>query len=474
MGILNPSGGMMNVIRCDMQQYLVWKWRPYNSKKDEADPNQRSNAIRMGSSLRVKDGEMAIFVYSKKDGTSNQEVIFGPYDDIIKTSNFPILSNLIGLAYGGGSPFQAECYFINLANNIQIKFGIPYFDVFDPRFPDLGVPVSARGSFTFKIDDYKAFIANNRLINFELDTLKTQLRSVSIRKVKSKIISFPSSKNIPLVQIEAHIDDINEQIKKELETEFFEIYGLKTRAFDIEAIEINKQSQNYIDLKNLTFDIVRDTTRRQVELNLRNLEDTQRINTTNMEETLRIQRQEMQRAQRLQSESANLAAHQIDRQAQVMTAMADGMAAGAMNNASIGGPVGNSGGFNPVNLMTGMAVGSALGGQMSNMINQVGSQWGQQQTPPPNPAQTQAATPPPLPSKQYYVYVNNTQNGPLTRQQISQLAQQGFISPSTPVWHEGLTEWIPAQNSDLADIFTQPTPPPPSCPPAPPVNPQII
>ena len=30
------EGGFMDVIRCDEQEYLVWKWRPkVNSKRDE-------------------------------------------------------------------------------------------------------------------------------------------------------------------------------------------------------------------------------------------------------------------------------------------------------------------------------------------------------------------------------------------------------------------------------------------------------
>ena len=118
----------MDVIRCDEAEYLVWKWRPSGQ---EANSTNRENAIRYGSSLRVKDGEVAVFVYQQKNGTL-QDFIVGPYDDTIKTANFPILSSIVGLAFGGASPFQAEVYFINLQGNNQIKFGIPFFDVTTP------------------------------------------------------------------------------------------------------------------------------------------------------------------------------------------------------------------------------------------------------------------------------------------------------------------------------------------------------
>ena len=191
------EGGMMDVIRCDEQEYLVWKWRP----SGEANSTKKENAIRYGSSLRVKDGELAVFVYQQKDG-SMQDFIVGPYDQTIKTANFPILSSIVGLAFGGASPFQAEIYFINLSGNIQVKFGIPYFDVFDPRFMDFAVPMAARGTITFNVTDYKGFIKLNRLINFELEDFNKQIKDAVTKYVKGIITNIPSEKGIPVLQME--------------------------------------------------------------------------------------------------------------------------------------------------------------------------------------------------------------------------------------------------------------------------------
>ena len=44
------EGGLMDVIRCDEQEYLVWKWRPSGA----ANSTNKENAIRVSSSLRVK------------------------------------------------------------------------------------------------------------------------------------------------------------------------------------------------------------------------------------------------------------------------------------------------------------------------------------------------------------------------------------------------------------------------------------
>ena len=59
------AGGFMDVIRCDEPSYLIWKWHP---KGSEPGNNNRENAIRWGSSLRVKDGEVAVFVYNQPNG----------------------------------------------------------------------------------------------------------------------------------------------------------------------------------------------------------------------------------------------------------------------------------------------------------------------------------------------------------------------------------------------------------------------
>ena len=54
MGLFNKKneGGLMDVIRCDEPTYLIWKWQPAGA----GDPNssKKENAIRYGSSLRVK------------------------------------------------------------------------------------------------------------------------------------------------------------------------------------------------------------------------------------------------------------------------------------------------------------------------------------------------------------------------------------------------------------------------------------
>lgn len=428
----------MNTIRCDEPEYLIWKWRP----SGEANSTKRENSIRWGSSLRVKEGEVAVFVYKQKDGTMH-DFIEGPFDQTIKTANFPILSSIIGLAYGGDSPFQAEVYFINLANTVQVQFGIPFFDVFDPRFLDFGVPTAVRGSITFNIPDYKAFIKQHRLINFDLDDFYDQVKDAVCMRVKSYVSNAPTDYGLPVIQLERRISELSDIIKSKLRDDFAEDFGIYIKRLDINAIEIDKTSRGYAELREITADQQRRTISAQTDINIRNLDDMQRINATNMEETLRIQREEAQRAQRLQTETNFIGAHALNQQTEVLKTGMQSL--GEMSNVNLGG-----GGMNPAGMMTGMMLGGAMGNQMAGMMNQMGGQMYQSMQ-----------APPPMPTSQYYVAVNGQQSGPYGVQQLQQFAAQGLFTAQSLVWKQGMAGWEQACNvAELAQLFMAATPPP--------------
>lgn len=437
------SGGLMNVIRCDEKEYLVWKWRP---EGQEVNSTSRENAIRYGSSLRVKDGEVAVFVYKQKDGTC-QDYIVGPHDDTIKTANFPVLAGIVGMAFGGESPFQAEVYFINLAGNNQIRFAVPYFDVFDPRLPDHGVPMAVRGTLTFNLTNYQEFIKLNRLVNFDLEDFKRQVRDAVIKYVKGVVVNIPSDLGIPAVQMERRILDINDKVSAYLKPRMEQDFGVNLKGLDIAALDMDKESPGYQELHRLTAVNTARTMEAQTDVNIKNLQDTQAINAENMAETMRIQREEMQRAQQLQTQTNFMGAHALNLQAEVLKT-------GAENLGAMGTMGGGEGGMNPAGMMTGMMMGGAMGQQMAGMMNNMGQQMQQGMN-----------TPPPIPNVQYHIAVNGAQSGPFNLQQLAAMAASGQINMQTYVWKQGMPGWELAGNvAELQGIFAPP-PPPPGCPP---------
>lgn len=445
MGIFGngKSGGLINVIRCDEKDYLVWKWRPIGQPLNSTS---RENAIRWGSSLRVKDGEMAVFVYQQPNGTI-EEFIKGPYDGVLETSNIPVIANIVQTLYGGYSPFQADIYFINLQKNNQIAFAVPYFDMFDPRYPDFGIPMAVRGRLTFNISNPEEFIKLNRMVDFSLQDFETQIKNAIVRYVKDSVIRMPAELGIPLIQIEKEIGQVNERVISVLKPRLENDFGVSVRGLDISVLEIDKESPVYANLYHLTAENLVKTLDAQTDTNIRNLQDMQAINAQNMEESLRIQREEMQRAQRLQMESNFIGTHGLNLQAEVLRTAAQNLGQmGNIDNSSGG----NGGGFNAAGLMTGMMMGGAMGGQMAGMMNQMGQQ-----------VQGAMNTPPPIPQVQYMIASGGSPMGPFTIPQLGLMVQQGSFTPQTYVWKEGMAQWELAGNiPELAGLFSPSNIPP--------------
>ena len=451
MGIFNKNsknGGFMDEIRCDEPSYLIWKWHPAGSQQGES---KKENSIRWGSSLRVKDGEIAVFVYKQNESTM-QDFIVGPFDKTIETSNFPVLASIIGLAYDGGTPFQAEIYFINMAKIIQIKFGIPFFDVYDPRFEDFGVPVAVRGSISFKISDYKEFIKLHRLNTFNLEDFERQIRDAVTRYVKDIITNAPAANNIPLVQIETKTSQINDEIETYVKTRLNENFGVDVSGLDISAIEIDKTSTGYKELMNVTKDIAGAVKKAEMEAKIKDIEGNQRIDMENKEETLRIQREESQYAIHKKTQSDNMGAYQIEKQAEVGVAGANAL--GKMGENDAGNvDLGNSGtGFNPAAMMAGMALGGAVGhniaGTMNNMMASI------------NSSSQNADIPPVITSEEYYLAVDGKPTGPYTIETLKKMILSGNLTSSSLLWKKGMKEWRKAEDIDkLKESFMPPIPP---------------
>lgn len=435
MGIFKKQvvGSFMNEIRCDEPSYLIWKWHPAGSQPGN---NSRENAIRWGSSLRVKDGEVAVFVYNQKDGTM-QDYIEGPYDDIIRTANLPVLANIIGLAYDGGTPFQAEIYFINLARIVQIKFGVPFFDVYDPRFIDFGVPVAVRGTISFQIQDYHEFIKLNRLHNFSLEDFQKQIRDTVIRYVKDTIANAPSAHNIPVIQIESKTAQINDAVEYDISERLKESFGILVSGVDIGAIEIDKTSEGYRQLMAVTKDVA--AIRVEAE-------------TQDYMERLRIQREEGQYAMHKQAQTANIGAFQVEKQAEVGIAGAQALGQMGANGAGDVNLSGGGDGFNMAAVMASMAVGGAVGQNIAGAMNNIMGGINQQTTP--------GAVPPPIPVVAYHVAINGQAAGPFDMSVLAQMVADGQLTTDSLVWKNGMAQWAKAGTlDDLKVLFANAMPP---------------
>lgn len=359
----------------------------------------------------------------------------------------------------------------NLSKGSQLNFAIPYFDVFDPRLQDYGVPVSVHGAVVYAIEDMDLFHSVNRNEGYSDETFKNKLRGQLTKFIKSVVSNAPSDAQIPVVQIERKIFEISDLIQQRVTPQVEKLFGITIRSLDITGINVDKESRGYRELKaltadlekermmaqhnaqisnfNLNNDLQQDMLKKQSELNLDAMgrkqeldlggqEELQRMNLENQRETMRIQREEMQRASRLQTEQTFMGAHQANLNAGVLNNATDN-GINAFRQQTMGG-MNNMGQMGGAPQMPGQ---KGMGGapQMSGMGTAV-------------------------PQVQYFIGINGQQYGPCDWNKLQQLVQQGQLTQQSYVWKNGMAQWEFAGNvAELAPLFQGTAPQMPGMPP---------
>ena len=338
-----------------------------------------------------------------------------------------------------------------------MKFGVPFFDVYDPRFDDFGVPVAVRGTVSFGISDYREFIKLHRLSNFDLDDFQRQIRDAVSRYVKDAVANAPAAHNIPLVQIETKTAIINDAVEYDISERLKETFGVVVSGVDIGSIEIDKSSDGYRQLMSVTKDIAGATTKAEAEAKIRDIEQKQRIEAADYEERLRIAREEGAYAQHMHTRTANIGAYQVEKQAEVGVAGAEALGQMGANGAGtidIGGDGGSGMGFNPAAMMASMAVGGVVGQNIAGVMGNAMSGMSQAGQP--------GMIPPPIPVVAYHVAVNGQATGPYNLQVLQQMISGGQLTADSLVWKNGMAEWAKAGTVDeLKGLFTVMPPVPP-------------
>ena len=359
----------------------------------------------------------------------------------------------------------------NLSKGSQLNFAIPYFDVFDPRLQDYGVPVSVHGAVVYAIEDMDLFHSVNRNEGYSDETFKNKLRGQLTKFIKSVVSNAPSDAQIPVVQIERKIFEISELIQQRVTPQVEKLFGITIRSLDITGINVDKESRGYRELKALTAELEKermmaqhnaqisnfnlnndlqqdmlkkqseqnlDAMGRKQELDLGGQEELQRMNLENQRETMRIQREEMQRASRLQTEQTFMGAHQAN------------LNAGVLNNATDNG----------INAFRQQSMGG---------MNNMGQMGGAPQMPgqkgmggaPQMPGMGTA-----VPQVQYFIGINGQQYGPCDWNKLQQLVQQGQLTQQSYVWKNGMAQWEFAGNvAEFAPLFQGTAPQMPGMPP---------
>ena len=318
------------------------------------------------------------------------------------------------------------------------------------------MPVAVRGTISFKITDYRQFIKLHRLSNFNLEDFQRQIRDVVSRYVKDTVANAPAMNSIPLVRIESKTSEINDAIEYDISERLKEDFGVDVSGVDIGTIEIDKSSEGYQQLMSVTKDVTTATVKAETAAKVKDIADRQRIEVEHYGESLRIQREEAQYAQHKQTQTNNMGAFQVEKQAEVGIAGAEALGKMGSNGAGNINLSGGGDGFNMAAMMASMAVGGAVGQNIAGSMNNMMAGMNQ-------PVQN-GMTPPPVPGVTYYVAVNGQATGPYDISTLKQMMAGGQFTSDSLVWKPGMAEWVKAGVvDDMKQLF-------PDIPPSPKEN----
>jgi membrane protease subunit (stomatin/prohibitin family) len=215
---------------------LVWKWRSLSNISREEE-------LRFGTQLVVNQSQEACFI---KGGQLLD--VFGPGTHTLSSKNLPILSSIIGLAFGGDSPFKAEVYFINKSVSMDAKFGLIPFNMIEPNFK-VPIPVTSRGSFALNVSDSKSFLSKivGTVPDFETRTISQFFRGVIVENVKNAITKISKEQKLSPLELESIVSEVGSAVRDLLKNTVSE-YGLDIKLFNIEAIPIVDDDQRVKDI----------------------------------------------------------------------------------------------------------------------------------------------------------------------------------------------------------------------------------
>ena len=187
------------------------------------------------------------------------------------------------------------CFFRKKVQTMRIKFGVPFFDVYDTKFSEFYVPISIRGEVSFQIKNLKKFLKTNGYETLNVEEFQNQVRGAFIRYAKQSLLETIEKEKIPVVHIEKKLGDIIEQMQEGLSKRAKQEWKTSLAFVDITIIEIDKQSNGYLRLKSITQDITVKMVQTEANVRVQAIEEKGRVDMQDYAETVKYEREQEQK-----------------------------------------------------------------------------------------------------------------------------------------------------------------------------------
>lgn len=201
--------------------------------------------LRWGSQLVVYPGQIAFFV---KGGKVCDKFTDGTYT--LKTKNIPLLNKIINLPFGSDSPFQADVWFVNILQHLNLKWGTETPILLeDPKY-EIIVPVRAYGQYGFCIHNAELFMSKliGNMPSFGEEQLQAYFRGILLMKLTDIIAKKIINDKIEVLKILTHLSEISSYCENELKSHFA-TYGIDIILFNIISINIPENDVSLNEIK---------------------------------------------------------------------------------------------------------------------------------------------------------------------------------------------------------------------------------
>ena len=201
-------------------------------------PESGSGEFRLGSQLVVREAQQVVFM---RDGKALD--VFGPGRHTISTNNIPLLTGLLGLPFGGDSPFTAEVFFVSMREFQDLKWGTTQPLVY--RDSEFGmIRLRAHGTYAVRVDNAQLFV--NQIVgtrgSFSVNDLDGYLRSIILNQFNDLLGETHKS----ILDLQGITIELATTARNALTTAFQQM-GLQLIGFQISAITPPDEVSQKID-----------------------------------------------------------------------------------------------------------------------------------------------------------------------------------------------------------------------------------
>lgn len=297
-----------------------------------------------GAELIVHESQQAIFM-------ANGEVldVFDAGKHILETGNLPGIKRVMALSTGGKIAFHAELYFVNLTEQMAIKWGtdskIQYLDP-EYNFP---LEIGACGEMNLSVANSMKLLV--KVVGTEKNLSQEQLtryfRAFLMNRIKSMVPTIIIEKKINIFNIDQYLTEISEALHVKLNDDFFD-YGVALKQFLITTIVKPDYDKNYLKFKDLHYRRYTDIAEAELQQKLSIIDQQTKAQKTVIEAEAIAKKRELEGY-----------TYQQEKGFEVAKEMAKNEAVGQLNNVGIG-----------LGMLTGVGgtVGSQVGAMTSNAL----------------------------------------------------------------------------------------------------------